>query len=85
MALHLGPLALDSLVIKGFEEGSDLVLFLELELGGVDGGEREGALVAGLEAEIRREEVGGVEVEVRSALRAAVDRSHWRGRERDRC
>lgn len=72
-ALDLDPLPLDPPVIEGFEEGHDLVLFLEVEFGGVDDGEGEGAFVASLEVEIRWVEVVGVEVEVVSAFDAVVD------------
>lgn len=73
IALDLGPLPLDSPVIQGLEKGPDLVLFLESELSGVDACEGEGAFVAGVEVEVRWEEVGGVEVEVGSAFPTAVD------------
>lgn len=59
---NLGSLPLNSPIIQGLEKGSDLVLFLEPEFGGVDERERKGSFVAGLEVEIRREEVVGVEV-----------------------
>lgn len=68
-----GPLPLDAPVVEGLEEGLDLVLLLEPKLGGVDGGEGQGALVAGLEVEPSWEEVVGAQVQVRSALLAAVD------------
>lgn len=35
IALDLSSLPLDSPVVEGLEEGTDLVLLLELELGGV--------------------------------------------------
>lgn len=57
MALDLGSFALDSPVIKGFEEGHDLVLLLESEFVGVDGGEGDGCFVPGFEVEIGREQV----------------------------
>lgn len=52
IALDLGPLPLDSPVIKGLKERSDLVLLLESELGGVDYGKGGRALVSGLKVEI---------------------------------
>ena len=77
VALDLRPVAMDSPVVDGLEERLELVLLLEAELGlgaGGEGGERESAFVAGLEVEVRREEVGGAEAEVGPALAAAVDR-----------
>lgn len=76
VADDLGPLPLDAPVVEGLEEGPDLVLLLEPELGGVDGGEGDGVLVPGLEVEVRRIEVVGTEVEVGPALLARVDRRH---------
>lgn len=76
VADDLGPLPLDAPVVEGLEEGPDLVLLLEPELGGVDGGEGEGVLVPGLEVEVRRVELVGAEVEVGPALLADVDRRH---------
>lgn len=55
VAVDLGPLPLYPPVVQGLEERSDFVLFLELELGVVDGRERERAFVSGLEVEVRRE------------------------------
>lgn len=75
-ALDLGPLPLDSPVVDGLEEGPDLVLLLEPEVGGIDPREGKRALVPGLEVELRREEMGRAEIEIGPALRAAVDRSH---------
>lgn len=79
VADDLGPGPVYAPVIERLEERSDFVLLLESELGGVHGGEGEGALVACLEVEVGREEMEGVEVEVRAALLAAVYRSHDRG------
>jgi len=73
IAVDLGPLPLNTPVIEGFEKGHDLVFFLEIEFGSVDGGEGQGVLVAGLEVEVRWEELGGVEVEVCPAFAAVVD------------
>jgi len=77
-ALDLGPLPLNSPVVDGFEEGANLVLLLELELGCVYGGEGDGVLVSGLKVEVRGEGVGGVEIEVGAARRAGVRRGHDR-------
>lgn len=85
IALDLGSLPLNAPVVEGLEEGSNLVLFLEGELGGIDGGEGEGTLVASLEVEIRGESVGGVEVEVGSAFGAAIDGTHCCGVEISLC
>lgn len=54
VALDLGPLPLDSPVIKGLKKWPDLVLLLEPELGGVHGREGESALIARLEVEANR-------------------------------
>lgn len=78
VALDLGSLPLNSPVVDGFEEGADLVLLLELELGSVYGGERDGVLVSGLKVEVRGEGVGGVKIEVGAARRAGVLRGHDR-------
>lgn len=72
-AEDLGALALDAPVVDGLEEGHDLVLLLETNLGGVHRGEGERALVPGLEVEVGREEGSCLEVEVGSALGAGVD------------
>jgi len=76
VALDLGPLPLNSPVVDGFEEGAYLVLLLELELGRVYGGERDGVLVSGLKVEIRWEGIGGVEIEVGAASGAGIHRGH---------
>jgi len=76
VAFDLGPLPLNSPVVEGFEEGTDLVLLLELEIGCVYGGEGEGVLVSGLKVEVRGEGVGGVEIEVGAANLAGVRRGH---------
>lgn len=78
IAQDFGPISVDSPIILGFEEGDDFVLFLEPELGGVDRSEREGSFVAGLEIEISREEVDGVQIQICAAFVAAVDGSHGR-------
>jgi hypothetical protein len=75
-ALDLGPLPLDPPVVDGLEEGLDLVLLLEPELGGVDPREGKRALVPSLEVELRWEEMGRAEIEVGLALLTAVDRGH---------
>lgn len=79
-AVHAGAAALDTPIVDGLEERLDLVLLGEIELGGVDPGEGEGALVAGLEVSVRREEMAGGEVEVGLARPAAVGGTprHWR-------
>jgi len=80
-ALDLGPLPLNSPVVDGFEEGANLVLLLELELGcvyGGEGGEGDGVLVSGLKVEVRGEGVDGVEIQVGAARRAGVRRGHDR-------
>lgn len=59
IAYNLGPLSLNSPVIKSLKERSDLVLLLEPELGGVDRREGERAFVPCLEVEIRRVETSG--------------------------
>lgn len=76
IALDLGALPLDSPVIEGLEEWSELVLLLEPELGGVDRRKGKSALVSGLEVEIRREEMTGTQIQISSALCTAVDGSH---------
>lgn len=76
IALELGPFALDSPIVEGLEEWSELVLFLEPELGGVDEGKGKGALVSGLEIEIRREEMSGIQIQICSAFCTGIDGSH---------
>lgn len=72
VALDAGALPLDAPIVDGLEEGADLVLLGESELGVVHPGEGERALVPGLEVGVRREEVGGAQIQVRSALRASA-------------
>lgn len=80
-ALELGPFTLDSPIVESLEEWTELVLFLETELGGVDEWKRKGSLVSGLEIEIRREEMTGIEIEICSAFWTGIDGSHcWRER-----
>lgn len=76
IAHDLGAFPLNPPVVDGLEKGADFVLLLESELGGIDGGEGGGILVAGLEVEVRREEIGRLEIEIGAALSAAVDRRH---------
>lgn len=71
-----GPLPLNPPVIDCLEKGSYLVLLLEPEFGVVDQREGKRALVAGLEVEVRRIEVGGVQVKVGAAFGAGIDGSH---------
>lgn len=75
-ALDLRAFPLNAPVIKGLEERSDFIFFLESELGGIDGGERKCIFVAGLEIKVRWVEVDGIEVETSAALPAAVYRRH---------
>lgn len=79
VALDLGPRPLNPPIVSGLEERPDLVLLLEPELGGVDPRKRQRSLVAGLEEDVRRVQIGRAQVQVRSALRARVDRrrSHF--------
>lgn len=76
IAFNLGPVSLNSPVVSSFKKGSHLVLFLETELGVVDQSERECALVARLEEEVSRIEMGGLQVQIAPAVAATVDRSH---------
>lgn len=62
IALDLGPLPLDPPVIDGLKEGHDLIFLLKSELGFVDLGERDGALVASLEIVTRRIERKGTQI-----------------------
>ncbi|KAE8655942.1 hypothetical protein F3Y22_tig00117012pilonHSYRG00019 [Hibiscus syriacus] len=55
ITLDLGSVPVGSPVINGLEERPELVLFLEVEVGLIDHGERKGALVSRLEVEIWRE------------------------------
>lgn len=76
IALDLGAFPLDSPIVDGLEERSELVLLLEPEFRGVDQRKRKGALVAGLEVEIRREEMSGIQFQICSAFSTGIDGSH---------
>ena len=77
IANDLGPFPLNAPVVESLEKGSDLVLFLEPELGRVDPWEGKCAFVPGLEVKVWWVEVGWAQIEVCPTFRAAVDGSHW--------
>ena len=75
-ARNLGAIAVKAPIIKGFEEGADLILLVKLETVAVDPEERDCVLVAGFEVDTRRIKPLAAQVQVRATLLAVVRYRH---------
>lgn len=74
-ARNFGPIAVNAPVVKGFEEGSNLILLFKLESIAVDPEKGEGVFVTGFEVDAWRVEALAAQVKVSSTLLATV---HYR-------
>lgn len=75
-ARNLSAIAVKAPIIKGFEEGADLILLVKLETVAVDPEEGERVLVASFEVDARRVETLAAQPQVRATLLAVVRYRH---------